>query len=213
MNGRSSRLEIFREKLTNLGVSLARPAAFVIWAIYVALWIAFDREAVDFHAVATMATWLMTLFIQRAGHRDTQAIHAKLDELLRSTMRQATNSSSLIKKSRRRSNAAALRVPQDNRRKGAPAEAAPFAQRQQEVLVAPAPRAHRISPGTTVVAAARSTPTSSRSADPSTSIGATRPRTSTAYLLNRRIAMGWGRQPSWPVGRPILFVEMHIGPS
>ncbi len=84
MNGRSSRLEIFREKLTNLGVSLARPAAFVIWAIYVALWIAFDREAVDFHAVATMATWLMTLFIQRAGHRDTQAIHAKLDELLRS---------------------------------------------------------------------------------------------------------------------------------
>ena len=33
--------------------------------------------------VATVATWLMTLFIQRAEHRDTQAIHAKLDELLR----------------------------------------------------------------------------------------------------------------------------------
>jgi len=26
---------------------------------------------------------VMTLFIQRAEHRDTQAIHAKLDELLR----------------------------------------------------------------------------------------------------------------------------------
>jgi low affinity Fe/Cu permease len=26
---------------------------------------------------------LMTLFIQRSEHRDTQAIHAKLDELLR----------------------------------------------------------------------------------------------------------------------------------
>jgi len=26
----------------------------------------------------------MTLFIQRAEHRDTQAIHAKLDEILRS---------------------------------------------------------------------------------------------------------------------------------
>ncbi|WP_312891350.1 low affinity iron permease family protein [Mesorhizobium silamurunense] len=26
----------------------------------------------------------MTLFIQRAEHRDTQAIHAKLDEMLRS---------------------------------------------------------------------------------------------------------------------------------
>jgi low affinity Fe/Cu permease len=31
--------------------------------------------------VATLATWVMTLFIQRAEHRDTQAIHAKLDEL------------------------------------------------------------------------------------------------------------------------------------
>jgi low affinity Fe/Cu permease len=27
---------------------------------------------------------MMTLFIQRSEHRDTQAIHAKLDELLRS---------------------------------------------------------------------------------------------------------------------------------
>ncbi|MDO6414622.1 low affinity iron permease family protein [Sphingomonas sp. BIUV-7] len=33
--------------------------------------------------MATIATWLMTLFIQRAEHRDTQAIHAKLDELLK----------------------------------------------------------------------------------------------------------------------------------
>jgi low affinity Fe/Cu permease len=29
----------------------------------------------------------MTLFIQRAEHRDTQAIHAKLDELLRAENR------------------------------------------------------------------------------------------------------------------------------
>jgi len=29
-----------------------------------------------------MATWFMTLVIQRAEHRDTQAIHAKLDEML-----------------------------------------------------------------------------------------------------------------------------------
>jgi low affinity Fe/Cu permease len=32
----------------------------------------------------------MTLFVQRAEHRDTQAIHAKLDELLR-TERHARN--------------------------------------------------------------------------------------------------------------------------
>jgi low affinity Fe/Cu permease len=30
-----------------------------------------------------MATWGMTLVIQRAEHRDTQALHAKLDELLK----------------------------------------------------------------------------------------------------------------------------------
>jgi low affinity Fe/Cu permease len=30
---------------------------------------------------------MMTLFIQRAEHRDTQAIHAKLDELLRAESR------------------------------------------------------------------------------------------------------------------------------
>jgi low affinity Fe/Cu permease len=30
-----------------------------------------------------IAAWFMTLIIQRAEHRDTQAIHAKLDELLR----------------------------------------------------------------------------------------------------------------------------------
>jgi low affinity Fe/Cu permease len=29
-----------------------------------------------------LATWCMTLVIQRAEHRDTQAIHAKLDEML-----------------------------------------------------------------------------------------------------------------------------------
>ena len=37
----------------------------------------------EWHSAATLATWAMTLFIQRAEHRDTQAIHAKLDELLK----------------------------------------------------------------------------------------------------------------------------------
>ena len=46
--------------------------------------ILFAPEEVNWHSVATLATWLMTLFIQRAEHRDTQAIQAKLDELLRS---------------------------------------------------------------------------------------------------------------------------------
>ena len=44
--------------------------------------IVFEPETFEWHAVATLATWAMTLVIQRAEHRDTQAIHAKLDEIL-----------------------------------------------------------------------------------------------------------------------------------
>jgi hypothetical protein len=35
---------------------------------YAAAWVVFDRPSFDWHAAATMATWLMTLFIQRAEH-------------------------------------------------------------------------------------------------------------------------------------------------
>jgi low affinity Fe/Cu permease len=49
----------------------------------VGAWIALTPDTFDWHAVATVATWSMTLIIQRAEHRDTQAIHAKLDELLK----------------------------------------------------------------------------------------------------------------------------------
>ena len=34
-----------------------------------------------------MAVWFMTLLIQRAEHRDTQAMQAKLDELLHAPSR------------------------------------------------------------------------------------------------------------------------------
>lgn len=51
--------------------------------LYTILWLAFDRASLDWHGAASLATLLMTLFIQRSEHRDTQALHAKLDELLR----------------------------------------------------------------------------------------------------------------------------------
>lgn len=73
----------FRHWLTSLGVATARPGAFLILAAYVLAWFALDRHSLDWHAVATLATWFMTLVIQRAEHRDTQALQAKLDELLR----------------------------------------------------------------------------------------------------------------------------------
>jgi low affinity Fe/Cu permease len=74
----------FAHALTSLGVLTARPIAFVIFGIFVVAWIFFDHQSLKWHEIATLATWFMTLVIQRAEHRDTQAIHAKLDELLRS---------------------------------------------------------------------------------------------------------------------------------
>lgn len=74
---------IVHRTLTELGVITARPVAFVALGVYVAAWIVFDRESLDMHGGAALGAWVMTLFIQRAAHRDTQAIHAKLDELLR----------------------------------------------------------------------------------------------------------------------------------
>lgn len=68
--------------LTRLGTWTASPVAFGIVVVYAVLWLIFDRQSLDWHAVAALAIWLMTLFIQRAEHRDTQALHAKLDELL-----------------------------------------------------------------------------------------------------------------------------------
>ena len=63
--------------LTHLGVVAARPGAFVVFVIYGAAWI-FLGDGLKWHSIATLATWGMTLVI-----RDTQAIHAKLDELLK----------------------------------------------------------------------------------------------------------------------------------
>ena len=72
-----------RQLLTRFGAWSAHPLAFVIVATYAMVWLLFDRASFDWNAGATIATLTMTLFLQRAEHRDTQAIQAKLDELLR----------------------------------------------------------------------------------------------------------------------------------
>src|SRR3954454_23861384 len=71
-----------RNLLTRFGVWTPRPAAFFVVVVYAVLWAIFEPERLDWHGVATLATWVMTLFIQRAEHRDTQDLHARLDELL-----------------------------------------------------------------------------------------------------------------------------------
>jgi low affinity Fe/Cu permease len=69
--------------LTDAGSWLARPHAFVVVLVYVALWLIFDQDTLRWHEVTTLVTLMMTLFIQRSEHRDMQAVQAKLDELLR----------------------------------------------------------------------------------------------------------------------------------
>lgn len=73
----------YRSWLTQIGVSTSHPLAFVVVGVYVAAWLLFEPQSFGWQSAATVATWIMTLFIQRAEHRDTQAIHAKLDGLLR----------------------------------------------------------------------------------------------------------------------------------
>ena len=70
---------------TRLGALTAHPASLLIVVAYGLLWFTLRRETFDWSAVATLAIWSMTLFIQRADRRDTLAIHAKLDELLKVT--------------------------------------------------------------------------------------------------------------------------------
>jgi hypothetical protein len=72
-----------RRIFTLLGTTAASAWAFTTVAVYALLWVIFDPGSFNWHAIATLAVWCMTLFIQRGEHRDTQAIHAKLDELLK----------------------------------------------------------------------------------------------------------------------------------
>jgi hypothetical protein len=48
-----------------------------------AAWLVFDRASFDWHGLTELIVLCMTLFIVRSEHRDTQPIHAKLDEILR----------------------------------------------------------------------------------------------------------------------------------
>jgi len=75
-------IDLLRRALTQLGVLSGHPLAFLIVFAYVAAWLVFEPETFDWHGIATIVVWIMTLFIQRAENRDTQSIQAKLDELL-----------------------------------------------------------------------------------------------------------------------------------
>jgi len=68
---------------THIGQAAGHPAAFLVVIVYATLWLVFSPVTFEWNAVATLAVFVMTLFIQRANRRDNLALHAKLDELLR----------------------------------------------------------------------------------------------------------------------------------
>ena len=68
---------------THIGQAAGHPAAFLVVIVYAALWLFSSPATFEWNAVATLAVFMMTLFIQRANRRDNLALHAKLDELLR----------------------------------------------------------------------------------------------------------------------------------
>ena len=68
---------------THIGQAAGHPAAFLVVVVYAGLWLVFGRSTFEWNAVATLAVFVMTLFIQRTNRRDNLALHAKLDELLR----------------------------------------------------------------------------------------------------------------------------------
>jgi low affinity Fe/Cu permease len=72
-----------RRFLTNMGPATATPAAFGVVAGFGVGWAVFEPKTFGWSALAVLAAWCMTLLIQRSQYRDTLALHAKLDELLK----------------------------------------------------------------------------------------------------------------------------------
>ena len=80
---------------TAVGGLTSHPAAFLVVLLYGLFWFLFEPSSFDWHAIATLIVWTMTLFIQRADRRDTLAIHAKLDELLKANREARTELASI----------------------------------------------------------------------------------------------------------------------
>ncbi len=91
-------LEQLGRAFTKLSIGAAHPATFFLVIAYGFAWLILDPKDFDFHAGAVLATWMMTVFIQRATHRDTQALHGKLDELLRVQQKARTALAALDRK-------------------------------------------------------------------------------------------------------------------
>ena len=72
-----------RHWTTHVGQAAGHPPAFLVVVVYAAQWLTFDQATFRWNAVAMLAVFVMTLFIQRANRRNNLTLQAKLDELLR----------------------------------------------------------------------------------------------------------------------------------
>jgi|SRR6185369_4009690 len=77
-------LRHFAHWTTGAGAIASHPAAVLVIVLYAAAWWVFSPATFEWNAIATLLVWGMTLLIQRSNRRDTLALQAKLDELLRS---------------------------------------------------------------------------------------------------------------------------------
>ena len=71
--------------LTRIGAVFASPLSLVLAALYLVAWILLERHTLDFHGAVAMFTLFMTLIIERTQRRDSAALQAKLDELIKAT--------------------------------------------------------------------------------------------------------------------------------
>jgi low affinity Fe/Cu permease len=77
-------LSSFTHWTTSVGKIAGHPAGVVVILVYAAMWRYFSPDTFEWNAIATLLVWAMTVLIQRSNRRDTLALQAKLDELLRS---------------------------------------------------------------------------------------------------------------------------------
>src|SRR4026209_853534 len=92
-----------RQWLTRLGEWAAHPGAYGILVIYTVLWFVFDRASLDWHGVATLGVWFMTLLIQRTEHAIPRLFRRSSTSCCTRIVKQSTLSQNLTMRSRRTS--------------------------------------------------------------------------------------------------------------
>jgi len=83
-----TQIKRIRKWLTFIGVSTSNPLAFLVVGACVIIWLFFAPGSFNWQSAATVATWIMTLFIQRAEHgtRNRRAAEGQLREEARNEL-------------------------------------------------------------------------------------------------------------------------------